>query len=542
MKNEISHAFYLTAFVLLPGLLQAQDATAPQPPYRPTPAHMWEFGLHAGTAMSFGDMEFSPNIGGGFHIRRAIDYVFSVRGDAMYGKLRQEDNLNGTSETTFQSGSLEMLVSINNLIWNNVVRRKANVYTFIGGGVTRFEVAVIKKLISDLKPVDATVQTHLDGGLGVAFRLSSRFNLGLEAKAIALFGKDADLLDGVNRRSKDVLGYGSLRLNFNLGNSNKKSEPLYWVNPMETIMNDITELKNRPAFDLTDSDADGVIDLLDQDNTTPPGVVVDTRGLPLDSDGDGIPNFQDDDPYYPQEKGLAADTPSNGTQPTNGTQPANGTPPNSRPNVSNRPIRNEEDVRKVVQDEMERIANGSSPSSANPNINSGRNPSSTSKEGSLNGKSGNSNSGNSNTNGRMPSYNGGAITDWFLPIVHFNIDSYKLRYIDYGNLASVAHVMKTNPDLMVVVTGFTDKTASEEYNLALSYQRAKAVIDHLVNIHGIPRSRLLLQYNGEDLPLVPSAGSTVMNRRVEFRLANGDDQEMEPPVPLSKKEMRRDGF
>jgi outer membrane protein OmpA-like peptidoglycan-associated protein len=409
-----------------------------------------------------------------------------------------------------------MVVSINNLIWNNVVRRKTNVYSFIGGGVTRFKVDVIKIISNDIQPVEAIVQTHLDGGVGVAFRLSNRFNLGIEAKALALFGKDADMLDGVNRRSKDVLGYGSLRLNFNLGNSNTKSEPLYWVNPMENIMNDITELKNRPAFDITDSDADGVIDLLDQDNTTPPGVVVDTRGLPLDSDGDGVPNFQDDDPYYPLEKnGVGATIPD-----------------------GNRPIRNEDDVRKVVQDEIDKIAqkNGTNIGRNNPSPpnNTGR----TNK----NGTTSVNKNGAGIIGGRMSIYNGEAITEWFLPIVHFNIDSYKLRYVEYGNLASVAHVMKANPDLTIVVTGFTDKTASEDYNLDLSYKRAKAAIEHLVNVHGIPRSRLLLNYNGEDLPLVPAAGSTVMNRRVEFRVANNDDQEMENPIPISRKEGRKSGF
>ncbi len=525
--------------ILLPSLVKSQDAGI-QPPYRPTPAHMWEFGIHGGTAMSFGDIDFVPNFGAGFHIRKAIDYVFSIRGEALIATLKQRDNLNGASETNIQSGSLQMLISINNLVWNNVSHRKTNVYTFVGTGVTRFEVGATQIINNDLHDVSANFQTHLDGGVGVAFRLSNRFNLGIEAKALALFGKNADLIDGVARKNKDAIGYGSVRLNFNLGNGNTKSEPLYWVNPMDNIMQDITELKNRPAFDLTDSDADGVIDLLDQDNTTPPGVVVDTRGLPLDSDGDGIPNFQDDEPYYPQN-GKVANT-------TNGGAPQTG----------NKPVRSEEDVRKVVQDEMDRIAqNGGNPnrSNAGNNGNAGNsgntsnpsnpnNPSRTSKDGkAMDGRNdGNSNAGNTGNNtSRKPSY-AGAITEWFLPIIHFNIDDYKIRYAEYGNLASVAHVMKANPDMIIVVTGFTDKTASNEYNLDLSYRRAKASIEHLVNVHGIPRSRLLLNYNGEDSPLVPSAGSTVMNRRVEFRAANDDDMEMENPMPISKKNSKKGGF
>lgn len=441
--------------------------------------------------MSFGDVEFVPNWGAGFHLRKAIDYVFSIRGEGFYAKLKQKDNVNGTSESTVQSGSLQMLVSINNLVWNNVSHRKTNVYTFFGGGVTRFEVDASKIISNDLHDVSPTVQTHLEGGIGLAFRLSDRFNLGFEGKALALFGKDADRIDGVARKNKDAIGYGSVRLNFNIGNKNTKSEPLYWVNPMDIIMQDITELKNRPAFDQTDSDSDGVIDLLDQDNTTPQGVVVDTRGLPLDSDGDGIPNYQDDEPYLP--KGSKVVTRREGET----------------------PIGSEEDVRKLVQDELEYIITGGAKTT--------------------DGKAGNTGSAGK----RLPI---GGITDWFLPIVHFNIDSHKIRYAEYGSLASVAHVMKSNRDLHIVVTGFTDKTASDQYNLDLSFHRAKAVIEHLVNVHGIPRSRLLLNYNGEDLPLVPSTGSTLMNRRVEFRAATYEDVEMENPVPYSKKNSNKSGF
>ncbi len=432
--------------------------------------------------MSFGDVDFEPNWGAGFHVRKAIDYVFSVRGEAFYGKLKQKNNYDGTSESTVQTGSLQMLLSINNLVWNNVQRRKTNVYAFIGGGVSRFEVDAIQQLSPYLRTVKPTVQTHLDGGIGISFRLSDRFNLGLESKALAIFGKDSDLLDGVARQDNDVMGYASLRLNFNLGNRNTKSEPLYWVNPMDVIMQDISELKNRPAFDLTDSDGDGVIDLLDQDNTTPPGVVVDTRGLPLDSDGDGIPNYQDDEPYLPKSSKVI--TRQDGE----------------------RPLNNEKEIRKIVGDELENIVYG--------------------------GKGG----------GTGKSTFGGGINEWFLPIIHFNIDSYKIRYADYGSLASVAHVMKSNPDLRILVTGFTDKTASDKYNLELSFRRAKAAIEHLVNVHGIPRSRLLLNYNGEDSPLVPATGSTVMNRRVEFRAATEEDVEMENPLPYSKMNSKKSGF
>ncbi|MBI5914656.1 MAG: OmpA family protein [Bacteroidetes bacterium] len=479
---------FLAFVFFFPTSANAQDIP-PTPPYQATPAHMWELGFHGGTAVNFGDIEFVPNWGTGFHIRRAIDYVFSIRGEALYAKLKQEDNVNGSSESTIQSGSLQLVVSINNLVWNNVPRRKTNLYGFVGGGVTYFEVDALEILTQDLNSINPTTQTHADLGLGIAFRLSERFNLGFESKAQVLFGKHADLLDGIARQQGDVLGYGNVRLNFNLGNKEKKAEPLYWVNPMDIIMQDITELKKRPVFDMTDSDADGVIDLLDQDNTTPPGTVVDTRGIPLDSDNDGIPNNQDDEPYLPESSKIVTRK------------------------EGDRPVTNEDDVRKIMGDEMNKI------------VNQGQRGT----NGDGNGKDKNSGSSSKGV------VFGSGITDWFLPNVHFNIDSYKVRYAEYGSLSSIAKVMKSNPSLAIVVTGFTDKTASDSYNLDLSYQRAKAAIEHLVSIHGIARSRLILNYNGEDFPLVPSTGSTIMNRRVEFRVASDEDEDMEQPTPVTKK-------
>lgn len=450
----------------------AQSSTAPAPiapPYRATPAHMWELGVHGGITATLADIDFEPNWGAGFHLRRAIDYVFSVRGEGLLGALKFNDQEDGTAETKFQSGSLHLVASLNNLVWNNRPKRRTNVYVFVGGGITRFEVVAKSILGTDLRSYDPTVQTNADIGLGIAFRLSDRFNLAFESKGQVIFGNDADLLDGVAREQNDVLTYFNTRLNFNLGNKHRKVEPLYWVNPMDAIMQDITELKNRPKFDFTDTDGDGVIDLIDQDNTTPPDIAVDTRGLPLDSDGDGIPNFEDEEPYLPKGSKVVTRQPGE------------------------KPFTTEDDVTKIVEGELSKFESESL------------------------------------------ALGGGSITNWFLPIIHFSIDSDKIRYADYGSLSSIAKVMKSNPDIRVAVTGFTDKTASADYNSSLSFRRAKAAIDHLVNTHGISRSRLVLNFNGEDDPLVPSAGSSLMNRRVEFRVATPEDVDMELPVPVSRK-------
>ena len=54
---------------------------------------------------------------------------------------------------------------------------------------------------------------------------------------------------------------------------------------------------------LKDSDADGVIDAIDQEPNTPQDVEVDTKGRVLDSDRDGVPNHKDKEPYNPPRSG-----------------------------------------------------------------------------------------------------------------------------------------------------------------------------------------------------------------------------------------------
>ena len=461
------------------------------PPYNSaTPAHMWEMGLHAGIPLALSDVDFVPGFGAGFHIRRALDYVFSIRSSLLMATMRNEDLNDGSTKTTWQSANLEIIASLNNLVWSNTKHRTTNFYGLVGVGLNHFKVDVTNYISAEIRPKPYNIQSQGGVGLGFSYRLSDRFNISAESKAWILFGKDSDRLDAVDRQDGDVLSYSSIRLNFNIGNKEKKAEPLYWVNPMDQIQQDVTELKNRPVFDLTDTDGDGVIDLLDQDNATPKGVQVDTRGLPLDSDGDGIPNHEDARPYLPSDE--------------------NG-------KVLSNPIATDADLEQMIDDQLDQRAIP---------------PAQTGKGGYA---------PNGDPSSFTPTGNPG-LANWFLPLIHFDIDSYKIRYADYGNLSGIARMLKSNPGLRLVVTGYTDKTASNDYNIYLSYKRAKAAIDHLVQVDGISRDRLILQYSGENAPLVPSARSSLMNRRVEFRVASPNDVEMPPPPSVNRKGLKRKGF
>ena len=138
-------------------------------------------------------------------------------------------------------------------------------------------------------------------------------NIGAEYQATSVFGNRADLLDGTdfgtggqNKQGifRDILNYANLRIGINIGNKSTRSEPLYWINPMEVVLNDINELRTaQENITLSDSDGDGVIDQIDLEPNTPVGALVDTKGRTLDSDRDGVPDYLDKEPYYTPRQG-----------------------------------------------------------------------------------------------------------------------------------------------------------------------------------------------------------------------------------------------
>lgn len=435
--------------------------------YSATPPHMWEVGLHGGAMLSLGDVDYSMALGGGIHVRRALDYVFSLRAEALTGQFKGDD-IEGSHTTDFKSGSLQLLMSLNNLVWNSDAKRMFNMYLLLGGGMNSFSTSGS----GSLQSVDASWVSQLEAGGGIAFRVTDRLNIGLESKLFVLLGAGfkADLIDGLDQADNDLPTYTSLRVNYNIGDKDEKSEPLYWVNPMDVVLKDITELKARPTFDITDSDDDGVVDMLDKEPNTPTGAPVDTRGIALDSDGDKVPDYRDREPYSPPNQPVDL----------NGVALNQG--------VEDIPTRDE------IEDIVEEILKNQT------NKNSSE-----------------------------------AIIDWFLPMVHFGVDDTQIRKSDFGNLASIAHILNTHQEVRLVVTGYTDKTASNSYNDILSFNRAKNVITHLVKNHGVPRNRFILQYAGEEATLVPENGNSFMNRRVEFRVATQGDVEMIEPSKKSNQ-------
>lgn len=103
--------------------------------------------------------------------------------------------------------------------------------------------------------------------------------------------------------------------------------------------------------------------------------------------------------------------------------------------------------------------------------------------------------------------------------IQFDYDKAILRPEAMPTIRQIAEALKRAPALSIFVEGHTDARGSDAYNLDLSRRRAAAVVDALVNIHGIDRSRLTPVGIGEARLLDPSdtAAAHQKNRRVEIR-------------------------
>jgi OmpA-OmpF porin, OOP family len=440
-----------------------------------TPADSWEVGVDLGLPFIAGDIDSKfPGFGAGLHVRKALDHIFSVRVNGNFGQVKNEnDGNNRSSETTWLSGSGQLVVAVNNIRFNKPTR-KVLFNVFGGLGVNNFE-ATAKNVNSVPESTVEGTNAIAELGAGLAFRVSPRFNLGLEYTVASVLGGKGDLLEGDNNAGADVTTFRDyyhfphLSLNFNLGGKNKdgskKSEPLYWANPLAMTGAAITALEARAIYDPTDNDGDGIINDIDEEDDTPAGARVDSKGRALDSDGDKVLDYKDKEPYSPP--GFRVDAMGVAQVP--------------------KPI-TEDDVNRIVDAKIAAI--------------------------------------------KLPTPKA---TEWFLPLIYFGDNRYNVRATELEKLYQVATVLKNNPDLKVVVVGHTDARGSEGYNNVLSYNRANAAITALTSQFGVARERLILNWTGEGSKLEDSKGSSVVNRRVEFRVAKGETEMARPDGPDAGK-------
>lgn len=95
--------------------------------------------------------------------------------------------------------------------------------------------------------------------------------------------------------------------------------------------------------------------------------------------------------------------------------------------------------------------------------------------------------------------------------VNFDFDTAVLSPSSGRILDAVAQMLLQYPDTRFLVCGYTDSVGSDEYNAALSRDRAKAVWQALVN-RGVPAGRLAWRGFGNRVALMPPSASEEQRR------------------------------
>lgn len=104
--------------------------------------------------------------------------------------------------------------------------------------------------------------------------------------------------------------------------------------------------------------------------------------------------------------------------------------------------------------------------------------------------------------------------------IFFRTGSYELLSKSFTSLNDIAGVLKANPSLHLLIEGHTDNVGTAQKNQLLSENRARAVMEYLIQKNGINKDRLSIKGYGFSKPVATNATSEgrALNRRVELSL------------------------
>jgi outer membrane protein OmpA-like peptidoglycan-associated protein len=266
-----------------------------------------------------------------------------------------------------------------------------------------------------------------------------------------------------------------------------------------------------------DSDGDGVYDGIDQCPNTPAGAHVDAKGCPIDSDGDGVPDGIDQCPNTPAGAHVDAKgcpIDSDGDGVPDGIDQCPNTPAGAKVDAVGCPIDSDHDG---VPDGIDKCPN----TPPGTPVDSVGCPLVKDSDG----------DGVPDNIDRCPGTPPGTRVDPFgCPIlftperrpvvlrgVTFETGKSALRPESYTVLDVVAQSLLDNPEIRVEVAGYTDNTGSAAVNTRLSQARAGAVRAYLAG-RGVSPARMVSKGYGPASPLATNttAGGRAQNRRVEL--------------------------
>ena len=303
-------------------------------------------------------------------------------------------------------------------------------------------------------------------GVQAKYKLNSRINLLLDY--IVRNGKtdkwDASIMSTQNL--KDKFSFLSMGLAYRIGNHDYAKE---WESPIDGLKDDVSTLFVKIDGFTDDADNDGVSDAFDKSPITPLGVAVDGSGNALDVDMDNVPDYRDADPF--SNRGAQVD-----------------------------------DNGKEFDDDKDGVPNSIDLESNTP-------------VGTMVNQFG--------INVRNANYvNSGGFV--YFPSIYFNSGSAIVGNSNENRIATMALLLKNNPDVYLNVIGHTDNVGTPKFNKQLGLKRAKAVVEYLVLNYNVSPDRLKATTKGEGDPLSSMTEITIdLERDINVNTVLGIDRRVD---------------
>lgn len=317
--------------------------------YPPKPKDRWELGVKLGIMNISGDVRslLTP-ASFGVSIRKSLGYLISLRGEYNFGVAKGRNDFptfdfandrayqayNGnlltgvwrSYRTIAHNLGVQSLWSISNLFFHGI-REKFHIYAITGGELFLYNARVdaldtrnnpyqFDQFRAGNPPFDGSFESNADQafhyalglslGLGVQYLISQDINIQLENKYTFTNRHDLDgsRFTGVNNptfQGDNGVNFLTLGINFVLGDKKRNLNPLWQLNPLNYLYHAVNSPRTVkiPEPKLKDSDLDGVADIFDREPNTPAGVAIDAHGVTLDTDGDGVPDYSDEELITP---------------------------------------------------------------------------------------------------------------------------------------------------------------------------------------------------------------------------------------------------
>ncbi len=230
--------FFVIAFFSIPYFASSQNAAGKNF------LDNWSLNLNGGASLFWGDLkqykiypvtnnENEWNVAYGFVLTKKISSIFEVRGQFIKGNLTGTRRPSGVYfDAQFNSYNINATLNFSNLFYGNNPCRKLNIYGIAGLGL--FDFRAVKKTLGSNAYItsrgyssngtvkeDMQTETTIPLGLGIKYKLDSRFELNFENIWTVVNSDDVDMTRG--GVTYDIISYSSVGLTYKFNFRNNPS-------------------------------------------------------------------------------------------------------------------------------------------------------------------------------------------------------------------------------------------------------------------------------------------------------------------------------